>query len=55
MGERGFDTTAEGVTPVTAQAKELLAQANLESAGFTRHRRGTQLNATCYAGFVALL
>jgi len=42
MGERGFATTAEGVTPVTAQAKGLLAQANLESAGKTCHRRGTQ-------------
>ncbi len=26
-------STAEGATPATAQAKELLAQANLESAG----------------------
>jgi hypothetical protein len=31
LGERVSDDTAEGATPVTAQAKELLVQANLES------------------------
>ena len=35
--------TAEDATPAIAQAKEPLAQANLESVGSTNHRRGTQL------------
>jgi len=38
---KGWDT-AEGATPATAQAQELLAQANLERVGSTNHRRGTQ-------------
>ena len=33
MGERVSNDTAEGVTPATAQAQELLVQANLESVG----------------------
>jgi hypothetical protein len=36
------DGTAEGATPETAQAQELLAQANLERVGSANHRRGTQ-------------
>jgi len=34
---------AEGATPVIAQAQELLAQANLESAVYYSHRRGTRI------------
>ena len=34
MGECVSNDIAEGATPATAQAQELLVQANLESVGF---------------------
>jgi len=44
--------TAEGAIPATAQAQELLVQANLESVGTINHRRGTQrkLSSLRYQG-----
>jgi len=42
MGERGFKTTAEGVTPVTAQATRTIGTGKSGERRNTCHRRGTR-------------